>query len=259
VDPEAQPGIDPESFPLLEDEQINMIRVYEVDLQQGRRAGVIVPPDVVEELLTQYSQEPSVPKGRGDQRRFRRRPDYEQLRLIFEVRATPLYGEVQVRNDPPALMRFRRLIHRQYVLNYCGSTRCHGGRQAGEFLLYPRRPASTNTVYTNFYILDAYEQGRWRMIDRSKPEESLLLQYGLPRDAALTPHPDVPGWGPQFIRSPQRNPTYRNVLQFIEELYEPKPNYGLQYSIPKGKPLPKPEETEEGAESPEQADQPYQR
>jgi len=232
-----------EDFPLLDQEQINRIRVYEIDLAND--PNVRVPPKVLNELFERYGDHPEVPKGFREQRNLRGAPGFEKLRLMFAVRARELYGEVSVPQDPPALADFRRTIHRQYVLNYCATAACHGGERGGEFILYPRRGTSTETVYTNFYILDQYQRGGQRMIDRGEPASSLLVQYGLPRESAEYPHPDVEGWRPRFRPEFQRDPFYQSLLDWIGELYNPRPNYGLDFQIPKGEPLPSESKSED--------------
>ncbi len=85
-------------------------------------------------------------------------------------------------------------------------------------------------MYTNFYILHKYANKDGRMIDRTKPEESLLLQYGLPREMTNTPHPDVPGWRPRFTSKSDR--LYEQYRAFIDSLWQPTPDYGITYTPP---------------------------
>ncbi|MEZ6192302.1 MAG: hypothetical protein R3C45_13570 [Phycisphaerales bacterium] len=68
------------------------------------------------------------------------------------------------------------------------------------------------------------------MIDRDEPRRSLLLQYGLERNAAATPHPDVPGWRAQFNN--EEDARFVQYAEAIDKLWKPAPDYGISYSPP---------------------------
>ncbi|MEE9212119.1 MAG: hypothetical protein V3U29_05640 [Phycisphaeraceae bacterium] len=216
----------------LTDQQWNLIRVYELpDLAEAQPSYVTVSPDAINKLLADYAARDEVPKGRSDQLRLRRAPGWEKAQLIFELKARSLYGDIQVRSDPPVMATFRRRVHQQYVLNNCGTSRCHGGAEAGDLFLFRRQPNREDTVYTNFYILHRYANANGRMIDRAEPRRSLLLQYGLMREAAATAHPDVPGWRHQFVN--EQDPRFVTYVDWISSLWQPVPNYGIDYQVPK--------------------------
>ena len=212
----------------LTPEQINLIRLYEVDL--SRRPPVVVPRDVIEDLLTNHAESKAVPRGRQEQAALRGAQGWRQLQVIFDAQARELYPRVQVRADPPAIQTFKTQIHQRYVLNYCASARCHGGDRGGDLFLFRTAPTSDPTVYSNFYILHRYSTPTAFMIDRRDPERSLLLQYAMSREVARTPHPEVPGYAPE-IRT-VNDPRIRQIQDWIRELYEPTPNYGIDYTPP---------------------------
>lgn len=215
----------PGSEQLLTEEQINMIRVYEVDLDAQPK--VTVPPETIEKLFQTYASDDRLDK---DQRAFRRLPGHEQLNILFDLQARELYGDVVIRQDSPAIRAFRSQLHQRYALNYCATTGCHGGTSPGGLFLFRIQPNSDETVYTNFYILNQMQKTQGAMIDRDEPHRSLLLQYGLKRDAAATPHPEVPGWRPQFIdEQDKRFVTYTDI---IDQLWKPAPEYGISYRPP---------------------------
>jgi hypothetical protein len=209
----------------LTEEQINLIRVYEADL--AAQPQVTVPPETIEKLFKTYASDDRLSK---DRRAFRRMPGYEQLGVLFDLQARELYGEVVVRQDSPAIKAFRSQLHQRYVLNYCATTGCHGDNSPGGLFLFRVQPNSDATVYTNFYILSRLERPAGRMIDRDEPRRSLLLQYGLNRDAAATPHPDVPGWRQQFVD--EGDTRFQQYVDVIDGLWKPAPNYGISYSPP---------------------------
>ncbi len=231
--PQAQPvapGTDEQiDSPMLTDDQINLIKVYEIDL--ATRPPVVVPREAIDRIFAEYADKPETPKGREAQNAFRRAPGWQQLRLIFELRARELYPLVRVRTDPEPLARFRREIHNTYVVSYCAAARCHGGTEGGDLILFrdARRPEAQ--AYTNFFILSQYENQHGRMINRNDPARSLLLQYGLERRAAQTPHPEVPGWRPQFHSTDAER--FRVIADWISTLYpNPPANYDIDYTPP---------------------------
>lgn len=217
----------------LNQEQINQIRVYElpVDLPSVRPMYVSVAKEAIDKLLTDYATHEWVPKGRDQQQRLRRAPGWQQAELLFQVQARSLYSDITVRTDPPAMAIFRRQVHHQYVLNYCATNRCHGGTEAQDLILFRDQPNQDETVYTNFYILHRYNKGITRMIERAEPTQSLLLQYGLAKEVATTPHPKVTGWRPHF-RS-DADPRFKLFVNWIHSLWRTPPDYGITYDIPK--------------------------
>lgn len=212
----------------LSDEQVNLIKVMEVDPTAQPR--VIVPADVVEALLKNHASDEAVPKGRDAQAAFRSAKGYQQLDVIFKARARELYSKVKVVDDPKPLQVFKTSIHRSYVLSYCGTANCHGGEKGGDFIVFANLPETDRTAYTNFYILHQAQDAQGYLIDLSKPELSALLQYGLPRNAATIPHPDVPGWRPSFAGL--NDPRYQTLLNWVVSLGTIRQNYPFSYSPP---------------------------
>lgn len=209
----------------LTDEQINAIRVYEVDLAEQPR--ITLTPETIEKLYENYASNDQLTK---DRREFRRMPGYEQLGVLFDLQARELYPEVIIRQDSPAIKEFRSQLHQRYVLNYCAATGCHGDGSPGGLYLFRILPNSDATVYTNFYILNRIRNAQGAMIDRDEPRRSLLLQYGIKREAAATPHPEVQGLRPQF--NDDQDPRYQQYADVIHMLWQPAPDYGLSYSPP---------------------------
>jgi len=208
----------------LDAEQINLIKVYEVDLEQ--RPRVTIRPDTLKEFFDLYRDRNGVPRTSSKQRAFRKRPGYEQLELFFEVKARDLYGRVQVRDEPPPLSEFRRLVNPSYVARYLQP---HFGQgQISGLTLFSTRPDSVGEAYTNFYLMTQFSSEGVPMIDRANPSRSLMLQWGLPRDQARHPAPDVEGWAPLF-RS-EEDPQFQRYIEWIESLLDYDPDYGIQYT-----------------------------
>jgi hypothetical protein len=209
----------------LTEQDINVIRVYEADL--NAQPNVTLPPDTIDKLFKDYASDDRLVK---DQRAFRKLQGYEQLEVLFTLQARELYPDVIIRQDSPAMKDFRSQVHQRYVLNYCATTGCHGDNSPGGLFLFRIQPNSDATVYTNFYILNRMKGAGGSMIDRDEPRRSLLLQYGLERDAAATPHPDVPGWRAQFNN--EEDARFVQYAEAIDKLWKPAPDYGISYSPP---------------------------
>lgn len=219
-------------IPLLTAEQINLIKVYEVDLRDPPE--LLIDRATVERLLERYASHPLVPSTREGREAFHRLGRREVLDIMFRVQARDLYGEVRVLDHPNSMRLFRDTVHRTWLVNRCGSIECHGGGTVWPYI-HPRRPASDETVYTNFLTLERarLESGE-PLIDHMRPAESLLLQMGLPRDETARPHPDVRGWRPAFrSRSDER---YVQAVEWIGSLYRPRPEHPVDYEPPVARP-----------------------
>jgi hypothetical protein len=231
---------------LLDDDQINWIRLMEVD-EMAERPRVVIPREVVDQFLKDYADQEGVPKGRDAQNRFRNEKDYIQLHAIFEAQARPLYPKVKILDDPALLKTFKSDVYKSYVMNYCGAAGCHGGDKAGNLHLIRRHMDDTATMYTNYYILHQWSDSRGDMLDFSNPDRSYLLQYGLPQEVANFRHPDVPGWRAEFRNTD--DPRYKRTLAWIHDFRGTRRKYPFAFDLPKpSAPATQPAMTEPGAE-----------
>ena len=142
----------------------------------------------------------------------------------------PFRADILVDSDPKFMVEFRRLIW-PLVQNYCASHRCHGAAKGqGKLKLFAHSNIE-QVDYTNFAILRGLKHKGNRIIYRDHPDLSLLLQYGLPRELAETPH----GREIEILFKDRRDPNYRRVLAWIRSLDGPgQPRYGLEYKPPFG-------------------------
>ena len=160
-----------------------------------------------------------------------------------------LLADVTVMRDPRSVAAYRRTVQ-PLILAGCAAAGCHsGGGSADPMLINPSE--SDSATYTNFFLLattmvDAEPRegltaasatdskpvgGPGRLIDRINPRQSLLLEYGLPRDAADLPHPPVPLFRPAYSSREDRR--YRTVLNFIASDLSPfEPQYGVTLPQP---------------------------
>ena len=213
-------------FPLLTDEQINLIKVYEVDLRRSPR--ILIDRETIDTLVARYAENPLIPTTREGRDAFKRRTPAEILGVMFRVQARELYPEVRVVGHPESLRSFRDHVHAGWLINSCATNRCHGGENARDFILFNRRPTAARSFYTNFLIIERYrtEEGL-PLIDYQTPGRSLLLQMGLERSEAITPHPDVFGWKPVFRSRDSRG--FQRAVRWIEMMYRPRPEHPVEY------------------------------
>jgi len=226
-------------FPLLTDEQVNVIRVFEIDLNNPPR--MTIPRQSVTSLLTTYEGSavegrgsvPETPEGRAV---FHRLRPAEILGWMFDLQARDLYGTVRVEENPEAMRRFRDDVHRGWLVNSCATTRCHGGEEAGRLFLFNKRQGSDAAVYTNFLILERYRLPDGRpLIDYAKPEDSPLLEMGLPRDAVARPHPEVEGPNRPHLRpvfDSKDDQKYKRAVAWIASMYPRRTDYPITYEAP---------------------------
>jgi hypothetical protein len=227
-----------QDFPVLTPEEINLIRVFEVDFADPPRLHV--PRSAVEEFVDLYRDHEVMPRTPEGREALLRRDSLTILDLMFRAQARDLYGEVRVMEDPKAMRLFRSQIHKTWLVgsnSSCASTSCHGGQEAGRLYLNNHRANSDATVYTNFLILERFRlPDGTPLIDHEQPAESPLLQMALPRERSSRPHPDVGqtagrrGWRP-FFRD-QDDMRFRRAVDWINALYNPRPDYPIDYTPP---------------------------
>jgi hypothetical protein len=233
----------PSNFPLLTKEQINLIRVFEVDLKNPPR--MLIERATVERFLDKYGG--TVVEGRGPipvtpngRQLFLRMKPEEVLSWMFDLKAREFYPEVTVLENPRSLQMFRDTINRNWLVNSCATNRCHGGEEAGRLWLYNRQQASDPAAYTNFLILERFRLSTGQpLINYNEPARSPLLHMGLPRDQAIFKHPEVTGrgrgpWTPTF-RS-QEDYRFVQAVEWIKSMYPKRPDYPIDYQPPVPKP-----------------------
>jgi len=185
----------------------------------------------------------------------------EKLQLIVRETGTEHADRIEIVTDPEVLTAFQRRVL-PLVNKSCARSGCHGGRTARLF----RFPISAATgdahLYASFVLLDQMQARHGPLIDRTNPEESALLSYLLPQENNEHAHPPVKHGAPfkSGLRS-KTDPQYEAIVDWINALRYPHPDYGLEYQNPYRQPAPptsKPAE-EAAAEGPGLADKPASR
>lgn len=214
---------------LLSDEDVNLIRVYEIDAKDPPR--VRVQPEGIRQLLLRYGSSSLIPAGTQERNELFGKEGAQIAQLMFDLKARDLYKYIEVQEDPASLARFRTRVHNSWMIPNCATSRCHGGVQAGKFFLYTGKAKDARIRYTNMITLLNFEVDGKRMVDFETPADSLLIQYAMPRNMARNPHPDVKGWKPVFSQgTPQ---LLQDTVEWIRGMYQPRPEYPIQYKAPK--------------------------
>jgi len=152
--------------------------------------------------------------------------------LVMEPAAKDLQADIVIKSNPSFMTTFKTKIWPMVAAN-CGGGGCHGSPAgAGRLKLYNLKSSDDAVFFTNFLILDSYESSRGRLIDRNRPAQSLLLQFGLPEDVASARHPvhQTP------IYNNYQDLRYQAVDEWIRGLLNPHPVYELSYQVPGEKP-----------------------
>lgn len=234
-------------FPLLTEAQINTLKVFEIDLDDPPR--LTIKRDTITKLIARYADSPHMPTTQEGRDALYRRTPTAILDLMFKLRARDLYPDVVVTDQPKAMRVFRDDVHAGWLVNSCATTQCHGGEEAGRLMLFPNRPRSDASVYTNFLILDRYRlDDGTALINYEDPGRSPLLHLGMSRRSSAYPHPEVPrghsgrdAWKAIIDDSTDR--AFQKTVAWMKLMYRPRPEYPIEYQPPKPSVLPKKDPT----------------
>ncbi len=212
---------------ILTDADVNIIRVYEMDLNQPPR--MTIGPDTIRRLVDEFATSDLIPTGAARNDLLRAEP-VKIARLMFQLRARDLYPEISVLGDPAHLNLFRQRVHNAWLIPTCATSRCHGGPDAGPFFLHNRNHKDERVRYTNLLILDQMKLDGRALVDYEDPMMSLIIQAALPRHNARLPHPDVRGWRPMLTDGNRR--VLDDTLRWIRSMHMPRPHYPVDFELP---------------------------
>ena len=218
----------PMGSPLLSDAEVNLIRVYELDLANPPR--VQVPPSLIRTMLDKYADNELIPAKKAEKDAFFSKEPLEIVKTLFALKARDLYGEIKVVTEPESLSFFKRRVHDGWLIANCATSRCHGGPDAGRFFLHSRDSKDDNTRYTNLLILLRSRFDTLPLVDPEKPTDSLLFQYALPKTEARRPHPDVRGWSPALTNG--RKNLQEDFVDWIRLMRLPRGDYPIEFEPP---------------------------
>jgi hypothetical protein len=180
---------------------------------------------------------------------FNKMNPLQQAHEILANGGNKMAGDVLIMTDPASLAQFKRDVQR-HILPGCATAACHGAvTKDGDFYLgkigkfYLHNPANKEAeTYTNFMLLQQYpisgdsknpeqatvtiDKHEYAMVDRQKPENSLLLLYGLPQKDSPLAHPEVQGYKPMF--KGRNDPKYQAIFNWMHDTLAPvAPEYGI--------------------------------
>jgi len=216
---------------LLSPEEIQTLRRSELFPDRSERVRVKFDRHALKDFFATMEGNESFPYGR---KKFFRLPPGEKAQVILKWAPDTFGRRMEIVSDPQRFVDFQRRVL-PVVLEGCATSACHGTAGSAGWRIYDDRVLSAPQVYTNFLILHEYERNQERLIRRDRPEESLLLVYGLPRserDAADTR--EHPGEIRAVYRS-REDRKYADVLSWIESLSPHPPEYGISLEGISGK------------------------
>jgi hypothetical protein len=207
--------------PPLSPDEVNRVRLLEWHGEKGVR--IRLQNDVKRRFLSHSDIPPA---------QFNKLDAVDQAWEMKKKGSPELFNDIRVANDPPSMQEYRTQVQRT-VLAGCATAACHGGGAGSDrFSLHPKADRE-GEAYANFITLNNYRYKPKKgpeasMIDRNRPEDSLLVQFGLPPDMAAMPHPDVEGWRPAFRT--RNDPKLRTIVHWISDSLRPlQDDYGVPF------------------------------
>jgi hypothetical protein len=214
---------------LLSNEDVNLVRVYEIDFKDPPR--LTVSPEGVRQLILRYGSSALVPATTQERNALYSKSSVEIARLMFDLKARDLYNYIEVEEDPTSVAKFRTRVHNSWLISNCATSRCHGGVDAGRFFLYTGNAKDQRIRYTNLLTLLNFKVDGKPVVNFEDPPDSLLIQYAMTRSSARYPHPDVKGWRPVLSNTTPQ--LLQDTLDWIRSMYQPRPEYPVKYVAPK--------------------------
>jgi hypothetical protein len=214
---------------LLSNDDVNLVRVYEIDFKDPPR--LTVSPEGVRQLILRYGSSALVPATTQERNALYSKSSVEIARLMFDLKARDIYNYIEVEEDPTSVAKFRTRVHNSWLISNCATSRCHGGVDAGRFFLYTGNAKDQRIRYTNLLTLLNFKVDGKPVVNFEDPPNSLLIQYAMTRSSARYPHPDVKGWRP--VLSTTTPQLLQDTLDWIRSMYQPRPEYPVKYVAPK--------------------------
>jgi len=210
---------------MVSNDDIQRIRMAE--LADDDRMTVELRKNVVDRFLEQFRGQGEFEK-KGKDAEFRSWSAARQAKYILDLVSAddPLRSDIIIKSDPSSMREFRSGVWR-WMSTSCAAATCHGSAKGqGGLKLWNVTGRNDNVDYTNFLILDSFQtKSGLQVIQRDDPEDSLLLQYGLPDSQAKHRHPKEKS--PAFAS--KTLPLYEQTLKWIKSLKgPPPPEYGLK-------------------------------
>lgn len=242
--PGAGPVTPPAAWNSLSAEQINRVKLMET-----RETDTKMRFNFANNVRKRfYDATPTVSTQYPTYNDFSRAPSSVQAASIIRNGTAEMVKDVKVTNDPEMIVAFRRDTM-PLILQGCATSLCHGGSNAASTKFALISPAADPAAaYTNFYVLQStklsinnpqsmaqaggntLQPDTAFMMDRTRPEMSLVLQHGLSDQFAQLKHPRVRGYNGIYPRG-RDDAKYKAVLDFISSLSPVQPDYGIDFKL----------------------------
>ncbi|HKQ50670.1 MAG TPA: hypothetical protein VJZ71_21545 [Phycisphaerae bacterium] len=214
--------------------EINRIRFLELrgmrltQAEQPDRVTVKVPQAVVDDFLLEMQGEPDF-SNEAARREFRKLTPPQKLHIIAKRKGEAYADKIEIQSDPEVFVEFRKHVM-PTIIRGCAMAGCHapGMEQETRFSLFKDPKKAANTTYANFVVLNELAVEEYPLINRSQPENSLLLSYMLPiKDVRPgMRHPGTEQLRPLY--QSRNAPAYRRIERWIASLKHPKSDYGVR-------------------------------
>lgn len=214
--------------------EINRIRFLElrgmrlIQSEQPDRVTVKVPQSVVDDFLLEMQGETDF-SGEANRREFRKLTPPQKLHIIAKRKGEAYADKVEIQSDPEVFVEFRKHVM-PTIIRGCAMAGCHAPGTEGEtrFSLFKDPKKAANTTYANFVVLNELAVDEFPLINRSQPENSLLLSYMLPIKDVLPAlrHPGKEELRPLY--QSRNAPAFRRIERWIASLKHPKSDYGVR-------------------------------
>lgn len=217
----------------LSKEDISKIRIREIWIKDNKPDDVKVA--FKNDVLNRFYKEMEGLDGfktPEDRAYFMKQSMSRKLQIIVQASDTKSLKkwekDIDVESDPPPLMTFRNKVY-PFIVENCATATCHGKDNAPGFSWINTATPSPGQYLANFLELEARTYGTQQLmlVNRDKPEESLVLMYSLPAGQSPFKHPKVDGYPVRAIN--EKSPGYVETLKWITKdlSYPPRPDYGV--------------------------------
>ncbi len=220
-----------------EDELVTERDIYSIrikELREDDRVVIKYENDVLDRFINLMRRtERTGWDKRSTAQQFRGLSRRRQVTYMMEQEPNNwnLQRDILIKTDPQFMVDFRSKVWPILRRTAASPKNNYGGKLMDGFKFKMSASRNERVEYTNFVILVGYKKGRVRMVDRQKPEDSLILKAGLERE--IDPDIDVTSLTPPYriVNSAE----YKIVLDWIKSLKGPmEPNYHLEWKPPAG-------------------------
>jgi hypothetical protein len=219
-----------------EDELVTQRDIYNIRLQELRdndRVTIKYQNDVLDRFIKiMRASEQSGWDKRSTEKRFRGLSRRKQVAYMLE-QVPDNWGILQdilIQNDPQFMVDFRSKVWPILRRTAASAKNNYGANLMDGYQFKITASGGEKVDYTNYVIFVGYKKGRTRMVDRQKPEDSLILKAGL--QETIDPKTDPRSVIPSYTM--KNSAEYERVMEYIKSLKGPmEPNYRLEWK-PKG-------------------------